>query len=627
MLSAHRIIWDIRSGAYEPDPLINLPDWSDQYRIMPKGYPEPGPYRTSRTPYLREVMLCLSPSSPVRHVKIMKPTQIGATEVANNWVGMSMHRYPCHILFALPTIALAEKHSKKKLMKTIRETPVLKGLIKDGGKKSGNTILFKEFPGGSINLVGANSEASFRSDSVKLVIRDDFDGYPSDVDGAGDPGDLAINRADAYYDSKILTMSTPKGGKETSRIYAEYTESDQRTYNVPCPHCNQKQTLEMGGKEAEYGIKFTYKGNTVGEIWYECKFCHGKIEEYHKTWMLEHGEWIAQNPGHPDAGFCLNGLYAPLGFISWRAIANEFLRARKNKARLKRWMNTRMGLPFDEDGSQPDWTLLKGRAEPYKITEIPRQGLLLTCGVDTQDNRLAVLVLAWGRGEECWVVYWGEIYGDPSQPDVWAQLDNLVNMPFRHASGVDLRIVSVCVDSGGHHTQDVYNYCRARGPRTVAIKSMSTPAKPILGRPTMQDVTYRGAVIKNGIQLWPVGADTAKGQIYGRLRLVQPGAGMVHFPIGLDDDFYIQLTAEKQVTRFNRQGYPILEWVKVGERNEALDCFVYATAAAVRAGIARINWRDLENGLLPGQAPPAGAVPSGPAGGKKPHPVKSKWMS
>jgi len=622
MTSVYEIVWDSVKSAFKPDPLIDLPDWSDKFRIMPKGYPEPGPYRLSRTPYLREIMLCLSPSSPVRHIKVMKPTQIGATEAANNWICFLMHLYPCPILFVFPTIALAEKHSKKKLMKTIRETPVLQGLIKEGGRSSGNTILFKEFPGGSINLVGANSAASFRSDSVKVVIRDDFDGYPSDVDGEGDPGDLAINRADAYYDSKILTMSTPAGGKEISRIWAEFQESDQREYHVPCPYCHQKQILEWGGRDTDHGIKFEYKGNSVSKIWYECRFCHKKIEEYHKTWMLEQGEWVKKNPGHSDAGFCLNSFYAPLGFIGWKAIANEFLRARKNKSRLKRWVNTREGLPFEEDGSQPEWNLLKGRAEPYPVATIPLGGLLLTCGVDTQDNRLAVLVTAWGRGEECWITYWGELYGDPSQPGVWHQLDELLNMSFHHASGVDLKIASTCIDSGGHHTQEVYNYCRMRSPRVVAIKSMSTPNKPILGRPGLVDVTYRGVQIKGGCQLWPVGADTAKGQIYGRLKMDKQGPGMVHFPIGLDDDFYIQLTAEKQVTRFDRGGYPKSEWVKVAERNEVLDCFVYSTAAAVRAGIARMNWRAIEESL--GDMHKGKPVETE----KKPQPVvKSKWMS
>ncbi len=622
MLSAREIVRETRARAFKSDPLINLPEWSDRFRIMPKGYSEPGPYRTSRTPYLREIMLCLSPSSPVRHIKVMKPTQIGLTETANNWICFLMHLYPCPILFVFPTIALAEKHSKKKLMKTIRETPVLCNLIKEGGRNSGNTILFKEFPGGSINLVGANSAASFRSDSVKVVIRDDFDGYPSDVDGEGDPGDLAINRADAYYDSKILTMSTPGGNKKTSRIAAEYSESDQREYHVPCPLCKKAQTLEWGGRDSDHGIKFEYKGNTVSRIWYGCKFCHGEIDEHHKTWMLEQGVWIPKNPGHPDAGFYLNSLYAPLGFIAWKAIANEFLRARKNISRLKRWVNTRQGLPFDEDGSQPDWAILKARAEPYKTLEVPVGGLLLTCGVDTQDNRLAVLVVAWGRGEECWIVYWGELFGDPGQTDVWRQLDEILLKSYRHASGVELYIASALQDSGGHHTQDVYNYCRTRSPRMVAAKSMSTPSKPILGRPTLQDITYRGTVIKNGAQLWPVGADTAKSQIYSRLRMDKPGPGMVHFPIGLDDDFYVQLTAEKQVTRFDKGGYPKSEWVKIAERNEVLDCFVLATAAAVRAGIARMNWRAIEEGLsVIHREKSVDAC-------KKAQPVvKSKWMS
>ncbi len=612
-------------AGFKPDPLMGISEHADTYRIMPKGYAESGRYRTSRTPYLREIMDCLSPSSSIRQIKIMKGTQLGFTEILNNWICFNIHINAGPMLVVFPTVETAQKHSKKKLNPTIQATPILQGKIKPArSRSSGNTILLKEYPGGSIALAGANSAASFRSDSVRDLALDDIDGYPPDVDGEGDPCDLALNRTDAYANRKVIKISTPTN-RGISRIEAEYEESDQRKYFVPCPHCHQIQTLEWGGKGADFGIKFEHKRNVVGKIWYECKFCHQPIPEHHKTWMLEHGTWIAQNPGHPDAGFHLSALYSPLGFRSWQDIAAEFLKAQKNPQRLKRWVNTRMGLPFAEDGSQPDWSILKGRAEPYKILEVPQGGLLLTAGVDTQDNRLAVAVVAWGRGEESWLIYWGELYGDPAQAEVWRQLDELLGRSYRHASGADLHICSACIDSGGHHTQDVYNFCRLRAPRVAAIKSVSMAGKPIVGRPTLQDVSHRGAWIKSGVQLWPVGSDTAKAQIYGRLRLTERGFGFMHFPIGLEDEFYIQLTAEKQITRYTPQGYPTLLWLKVAERNEALDCYVYATAAAVRAGIARINWRDLESGLSAAENYSQSAV----SGGKQtPMPVaRSKWMS
>ncbi len=625
--SADKICRSALSAGLKPDPVMSISEHADTYRVMPKGYAEPGRYRTSRTPYLKEIMDCLSPSSPVRQIKIMKGTQLGFTEVLNCWICFNVHINPGPMLLVFPTVEIAQKHSKKKLAPTIRATPILQGKIKEArSRASGNTILLKEYPGGSIALAGSNSAASFRSDSVRDLALDDIDGYPLDVDGEGDPCDLALNRTDAYANRKIVKISTPTN-KGTSRIEAEHEESDQREYFVPCPHCNQKQPLEWGGREADYGIKFERKGNVILKVWYECKFCHKPIEEFHKTWMLERGTWIAQNPGHPDAGFHLSSLYAPLGFRSWADIAAEFLRARKNPARLRRWVNTRLGLTFEEDGSQPDWAILQGRAEAYKILDVPHGGLLITAGVDVQDNRLAIVIVAWGRGEEAWIIYWGEIYGDPSQGEVWRQLDDLLSRPFRHASGADLHIASVCIDSGGHHTQDVYNYCRLRSPRIAAIKSASSAGKPIIGRPTLQDVSYRGTTIKSGVQLWPVGSDTAKAQIYGRLRLVERGPGFMHFPIGLEDGFYLQLTAEKQITRYTPQGYPTLVWVKVGERNEALDCVVYATAAAVRAGIPRMNWRKLEAAIQPGHTQKPGKGQGGTGGHKPPLVPKSKWMS
>lgn len=636
MISPKRLVFETAAKAILPPPAMNIWQCADKYRVLPKsaGYAEPGRYRTSRTPYLREPMETLSPSSPIQQIKVMKGTQQGWTEIVNNWIVFDMLFNQGPMMMVLPTVELATKHSKKKLSKTIQATPSLKGVIKPSRTKdSGNTILLKEYEGGSIALAGSNSGASFRSDSIRDLALDDLDGYPFDVDGEGDPCDLAINRTDAYANRKILKISTPTT-KGTSRIEAEYNDSDQRKYFVPCPHCNQKQELEWGGKRANFGIKFELSGEDKKQrrlvrVWYECKFCHQAIEEHHKTWMLENGEWIPQNPGHPDAGFHLSSLYSPVGWRSWRDIVSEFLKIKNNIQREKRWVNTRLGLPFEEEGSQPDWTILKARCEPYKILEVPIGGGFLTAGVDVQDNRIAVKIKAWGRGEESWLIYWGEIYGDPAQDpnpgpaqgQIWKELDQLLYRSYRHAGGAELTIIYAAVDSGGHHTQEVYNYCRTRTTKAFPVKGASISNKPILGRPSKQDVNYRGAKIKSGIDLWPVGTDTAKSQIYGRLRMATSGPGCMHFYIGLPDEYFTQLTAEKLVTRYTASGYPKSEWVNVAEdkRNEALDCEVYALAAAHRAGLPRINWDDHMATVI-------GAGKAEEAKPKKATIAKSKWM-
>ena len=251
--------------------------------------------------------------------------------------------------------------------------------------------------------------------------------------------------------------------------------------------------------------------------------------------------------------------------------------------------NTRMGLPFEEKGDQPDWVLLKARSEPYRMLTIPEGVELLTAAVDVHPDRLEVKIKGWGYGEENWLIFYGKIFGDTERRTAWDQLDSILNRPFPHPFGHELRIATMAVDSG-NQTHTVYNYCRFRKPRVIAIKGSSKPNKPIIGRPTLVDVNYKGLTIKAGIQLWPVGTDSAKSTIYGRLAQKESGPGYCHFPEDLEDDYFVQLTAEKLVTKFDAKGFPRTEWVKVEDRNEALDLEVYAYAAAIRSGLAYMEF-------------------------------------
>jgi len=301
-----------------------------------------------------------------------------------------------------------------------------------------------------------------------------------------------------------------------------------------------------------------------------------------------------------------------LGWVSWRQLVDEFLEAKGNPEKYKVWVNTRLGKPFEERGSQPEWVAIKNRAEPYELLTVPEKGLFLSAGVDVQDDRLAVVVNAWGAGEESWLIYWGQIPGNPAQPAIWAQLDMVLSMHFKHESGVTLQIQSAAVDSGGHFTQEVYNYCRNRLIKTIAIKGARVQNSPVLHIPTKQDVTWQGKIYENGVLLWNIGTDTAKATIYSRLVIKEPGPGYFHFPIGLDDEFYMQLTAEKRLRKLDKGGFLKYEWVKLRARNEALDCFVYSYAAALRAGMDRANWTALKQALVDRKA------------GGKPEPIKRK---
>lgn len=588
MLDGKAIYCAAFADGLRPDPDLTVTEWSDLHRMLPKkSSSEPGKYRSSRTPYLREVMDALSNGSGVSEIVVVKATQLGFTECGNNWFGYVADASPGPMMMIFPTAELAKDHSKQKLQPTIMETPRLKGKVKEHRTRdSGNTIQTKEFPGGILFLSGSNSSAFFRSKSIRYLFLDDLDGFEADVGGEGDPAELARRRTDTYGNrKKIFEVSTPTI-KGISRIERSFAESDQRYYHVPCPHCGAFQRLEWGGEGADFGIKFDRDGHgAVTDTWYECRACHGRIDESYKTDMLEAGWWIPTCPERSKRGYQLSSLYSPVGWVSWRQIVKEFLEAKPHKERLKVWVNTRLGEPFEETGDQPEWRLLQARCEPYETLTVPMGGLLLTAGVDVQDNRLAVVIRAWGKGEESWLVFYGELYGDPGQPELWDQLDGLLSRTFTRADGTEMHVVSAAIDSGGHHAQDVYAFTRRKAPGTIAIKGASRINQPVIGRPSTVDVSWQGKTIKDGARLWSVGVDTVKGIIYSRLKITDPGPGCYHWPIGTPDEYFIQLSAEKQITRYVK-GFPKLEWIKTGPRNEALDCEVYCYAAAVRAGIS-----------------------------------------
>lgn len=580
-----------------PDPYINIADWNNKHRYLPKeSSVEPGKYRTSRTPYVEEILLELSPQSPTQEVVFIKPTQIGATEIGNCFLFCTAKRYPGPSMMAFPTDKMAMKHSKKKLAPSIAAMPILSDVIKPPkSRDSGNTLLLKEFPGGSWTFTGSNSPASARSDSIRYLIRDDYSGFLKDTGDEGFIGDLLRNRTDAFGSKrKIYTNGTPTL-KDTCNMWPEWEESSQGHFFVPCPHCGHSQFMEFGSSDSLHGLKFTRdKTGFITAVWYVCKKCHGRIEEYQKTDMMAKGEYVHTYPERLKRGFKINGLYSPLGWFSWWNFATEFLSAvakqkRGDNRAMRTWTNTRKADFYEEDGDQPDWTRLSVRGEPLKPLGCPEKGFLVVAGVDTHDDRLDVSVKAYGVGEESWLVYWGSIYGDPDLPGVWVQLDEILFRPWPHPSGVDLHIQAMGIDTGGHKTQAVYKYARERRGLVMAIKGSSNKNAPIISAPKKIDIDIGGRKIKNGVELWSIGVDQAKLMVYNRLRMIDPGPGFCHFPLDLEDEYFKQLTAEKLVKKFVK-GYQVEEWTNTRPANHALDCEVYAMAAAMRLGVQTMDW-------------------------------------
>jgi phage terminase large subunit GpA-like protein len=596
-----------------PDPLLNVSEWADQYRMLSgKSASEPGRWRTTRTPYLKDVMDCLSPTSPIERVVMMKGAQVGGTECGNNWIGYVIHLAPGPMMAVAPTVEMAKRNSKQRIDPLIEESPTLSGLIAPArSRDSGNTILAKEFRGGVLVLTGANSAVGLRSMPVRYLFLDEVDAYPRDVEGEGDALGLAEARTRTFARRKIFIVSTPTiAGAST--IEREYEASDQRRYFVPCPDCGHRQWLKFEQLRWNWG-----KPETAH---YMCESCAAQLSEHHKTWMLEHGEWRACAPANAGktAGFHLSSLYSPVGWRSWTAIAAAWEAAQGNPASIKSFKNTELGETWVEEGEVPDWERLIERREDYRIGSVPLGGLLLVAGADVQRDRIEVSVWAFGRGKESWHVEHRVLAGDTAREAVWKRLAELLTESWTHGSGALMSLSRLAVDTG-FATQEAYAFVRSvRDARVMAVKGVGRGAA-LIGLPTSVDATVGGRKLRRGVRVFAVTTSIAKLELYNNLRkaVELDDDGVAHFPAGfvhlpkVDAEWVRQLCAEQLITLRDRNGFPIREWQKLRERNEALDCYVYARAAASNAGLDRFeerHWRELERSL--GLPLPPGADPA-----------------
>lgn len=629
---------------------------------------------------MREIMDAMSLSHPATDGDLKKGTQIGASESAYNAVFCISERSPCGIMLVMPTTDGCKRTSRLRLQPAIDATPTLAAKFSAAKSRDGaNTVLMKEFPGGYLLLTGANSGPGLRHMPVRVLLMDEIDAYPDDVDGEGDPCAVAAKRTDNFYRAKRFAFSSPKL-KGSSRIDRRYNRGTRAHYYVPCPHCAHLQWLKWAqirwdmeqrrelactgcgavtelhdetpaacphcaaavGREA---IK-TRAGEDVAEAWYECEACGERIDEYHKTVMMEEwpagrarhiheqpgiGEVLADDDPHPHAVWAwvagqmrrflprfrrpltweVSALYSPLGWFSWRSAVLQLIEAQKGgyseetgESLLQVFHNTVLGEAYEPPGEQPQQAVLKLRAESYSLGQVPAGGLLLATGVDVQGDRLEVKVKAYGRFEESWVVDYQRIYYAPGEkkPDakVWAALIAMRDKAYPHAGGQTLRAAAMAVDSG-YLTQEVYDFCRTWAHKhVIAIRGVPGRGKPILGRPAPVDISHEGKRIPNGVRLFTVGVDTAKERVFTRLAIDKPGPGYMHFPRDLADEYYDGLTAEKLIRR-RVKGVEKLEYHKTRERNEPLDLENYCYAAALYAGVQRMNWDQMEQVINPGQ--------------------------
>lgn len=612
----------------KPDPLLTVSQWADEHRMLSsKASAEPGRWRTSRTPYLREIMDALSPVSPLERIVFMKGAQVGATESGSNWLGYIVHHAPGPVMAVWPTVDMAKRNSKQRIDPLIEESPVLAELISPSrSRDSGNTILSKEFRGGVLVMTGANSAVGLRSMPVRYLFLDEVDGYPRDVEGEGDAISLAEARTRTFARRKIFIVSTPTIAG-ASAIEREYEASDQRRYFVPCPHCQAMQWLRFER------LRWT-KGDPRTAAYY-CEACEQPIPEHHKTAMLEVGKWQATALDYrgKTAGFHLSSLYSPVGWRSWADIASAWEAAMAKEsgsaAAIKTFKNTELGETWVEEGEAPDWQRLLERREDYAVGTIPWGGLLLVAGTDVQKDRIECSVWAWGRQQQSWLVEHRVLMGDTSRDAVWKRLAELSRESWSHASGLQMPLKALALDTG-YATQEAYAFVRrAKDARILPVKGMRASAMggaALVGIPTSVDVSSGGKKLRRGMRVYSVAVGLAKMELYNHLRqaatldettgaLIYP-PGFVHLP-KVDAEYLQQLCAEQLVTRRNRNGFPVREWHKVRERNEGLDCAVYARAAASILGMDRFeerHWRELERTVLLEPMPqlPSDALRAGP---------------
>lgn len=599
-----------------PQPVRTLVEWAEANRVLSsKDSAEAGPYRVSRTPYAIEPMNCLSAHSPVEEVVLMWGAQTAKTTIGMNWVGYVADVNQGSMMIVQPTLDMAKRFSRQRLSPMIQESEQLRAKItKSVSRDEANTILLKEFPGGFMAVAGANSAAGLRSMPVRDLFLDEVDGYPQDVDGEGEPCQLAEARQSTFANCKRLRTSTPTI-KGLSRIERAFADSDRCYYHVPCPHCGHYQPLVWGGTDLANGIKWRKDADgkpDPASAHYVCRDCGAEIYEHAKLGMLAAGRWVASQPGVRGGrvrGFHLSSLYSPLGWLSWADLVREWLQAvdekRQGNAALWRvFVNTRLAETYEAAQDCASEHDLMARPHAHQLGVVPLGCLVLCAGVDVQDNRLELAVWGFGVGEEMWLIEHRVIEGDPAADDTWLRLDDALahRYPLDGRDGKTLGIEASAIDIGGHFTHAVYAYARTRAHRRiVAVQGSRFDGRPIKGKSKPQDVNWRGKVIKGGVKLWEVGTDTAKDLLFARLHVKTPGPGYIHFPDGLPLEFYQQLTAEVRVLQKTATGQTY-RWVKRRPRNEALDCTVYAIFCSQLLDLHRYSprsWQRLREAIWP----------------------------
>ncbi len=576
---------------YKPPEDMTVSQWAAKYRVLSReSSAEAGPWRNERTPYMVGPMDAFD-DPKVKEIAVVAMSQTGKSELELNIIGKVIHQDPASILYVQPSLDDARKFSRLRIAPMIRDCPVLRHKVSEvKSRDSGNTILQKTFPGGMLTMVGSQSASALASTPVKVVLGDEIDRWALSAGSEGDPWELAAARTTTFYNSKRVAVSTPTD-KETSRIAKLFYAGTQERWCSQCPDCGEWHEVCFDDIKFDFGTikegrKIIYKIKSVHYCCPSCGCVHSEKEIRNAP-----AKWIAFNPEAINRGrrsFWVNAFFSP--WRSWEEMCVKFLEVRKDPQQLKVFYNTVLGQLWEDRGDLEDEDSFLSRREDYGETpegipvELPEGVLVLTCGVDTQDDRLEYEVVGWGHYGQSWGVKKGIIMGDPNDDEPWHRLDDVIDHVYRFANGRGLTISLTFVDSGGHKTQSVYRHCRDRiGKRVFAIKGQGGDGIPFTKPPSKVKIIVNGRAVGQ-TWLYSLGVDAGKADIMGALKVQEPGPKYCHFPTGAvrgyDHAFFVGLLSERLVMK-SEKGRTRWVWEKIKghERNEALDCRNYALAA------------------------------------------------
>lgn len=582
--AARRLMKAISRGlaGMQPPENLTVTEWAECKRYLStEASAEPGLWRTSRTPYLRAIMDAFT-DPKIRHIVFVAASQVGKTEVINNIIGYIIDQNPGSILFVHPTTIDAREFSKLRIAPMIRDSPAVRRRIAaPKSRDSGNTLLQKSYPGGILTLCGSNEAHALASKPIRYVFGDERDRWAQSAGTEGDPWELALARQTTFYNAKAVEVSTPTI-RGSSNIAKSFAKGTMERWKSQCPHCGEFHEIQWKDIrfEAEETVVNHERTYTVHDVFWICPGCGCVSEE--ATMKKQPAKWVADNPAAYANGirsFWLNAFVSP--WASWESICLKYQNALGDAGKMQVVYNTCFGQLWEDRGDTQDPDTLLGRREIYEA-ELPEGVLVLTAGVDTQDDRMEYEIVGHGHFGERWGIEKGVIMGRPDDPSTWASLDMMIfDRVLKFKDGLGLKVSMSFVDEGGHFTGQVRQFCRDRiGKKVFCVKGFYGPDRPFISPPKKMKIIVNNRYL-GVVWQYQLGVDSIKQTVMDDLKVQTPGPKYNHFP--LRDDYgamyFNGLLSEHLVPEGKTRQRWVWTKIQGHERNEPLDCRVYAIAA------------------------------------------------